>query len=88
MQSEEAYEAIRDAIESDAAKRSVRAMFDQRHFGSFLISFEANGQARCVVNDRGCVVMTDDAQGTGRSIATVPSLLDVDRQTLLRTLGL
>jgi len=59
---------------------------DEQHFGNFFVSFFENGQERCIVNDRGCVFVTGDLDGTGEAMATVPSLYEVEADTLLSQL--
>ena len=88
MESREAYEAILAAIEADPSKRIVSRRFEEQHFGSFAVSFYTSSEARCVVNDRGLVFVTNDLDGAGEATATVPSMRDQQPQGLLQALNL
>ena len=88
MEARSAYELVCEAVEAHPRRRLVNAFFDEEHFGSFLVSFEEDGEERCVVNDRGFLFLTADLNGSGDSIATVTSLKEVDREALLKGLKL
>lgn len=87
MEPTEAYEVICAAVEADPTKQLVESGLDKRHFGNFFVSFESDGQHQCWINDRGFLFLTNDAGGKGQSIATLPSLRDLNRETLLRALS-
>ena len=79
----DAYDAICAAIEADPRKRIIDRRYDERHFGSFALSFEDGREARCIINDRGVVFATERLDGTGEATVMVPSLRDEDAKSLL-----
>jgi hypothetical protein len=83
-----AYASICQAVARHPRRRPISSDFDEEHFGNFLVSFEEDGQERCVVNDRGFVMITPDLDGRGAPIATVPSLYGVERERLIEALKL
>jgi hypothetical protein len=88
MKSREAFQVICRAVERGAARRIVEKFYDEQHFGSFVVSFEENGEPRSIVNDRGFVFLTHEFDGSGNSVATIPSLSEVDAQRLTDALNL
>ncbi len=88
MDTQLAYAMIYAAVEGHSRRRLVDRRFDDQHFGNFFVAFVEDGHERCVVNDRGFVFVTGDLHGTGDAIATVPSLYDVEVDTVLAKLGL
>jgi hypothetical protein len=88
MEAREAYEVIRDAVEANPRRRIVDSFFDDQNFGSFIISFEEDAEARSIVNDRGFVWVAEGFDGSGASRATVPSLNDADGSSLVEGLNL
>ena len=88
MQSREAYDAICAAITASPSKQIINLQFNEEHFGSFAIAFEDEREPKCIVNDRGFLIVTQRLDGTGEAILTVPSLGDEDAASLLQTLKL
>ncbi|WP_426265605.1 hypothetical protein [Sphingomonas sp. LHG3443-2] len=88
MEAKEAYEAIVADIEADPSKRILSRRFEEQAFGSFAVSFKSGSDARCVINDRGFVFVTDDVEGIGEATPTVPSLHDHEPGSLLQALKL
>jgi len=88
MNPKEAYELVRSAIEADPRNRPISGFYDEQCFGNWIVSFQAGGEAKAVVNDRGFVSLARGSDGSGEAIATIPSLRDADKASLLQALKL
>lgn len=88
MRSKEAYNAIRKALASNPRTSIVECTYDTAAFGNFLIAFEADGEPKSVVNDRGELVLCGDLAGTRNCETVVPSINDVNERMILKALGL
>jgi hypothetical protein len=81
-------EIIRGAITRDPNKRLVKSTFDEASFGNFIISFEEDGRARSVVNDRGELVVCSDLEGSRDCVTVLGSLHGADEQLIINALKL
>ena len=88
MDTKLAFEMICAAVEQHPRRRLKGQRIDEPQFGNFFVAFIEDGRERCVVNDRGLVIVTGDLDGAGNALATVPSLYDVMADSLLSELGL
>jgi len=88
MDTREAFEAIRSALDADPCRRIVESRYEELIFGNFIIAFEHGGRPRSIVNDRGELCLCNDLSGSKGCALILPSLWDVDQQGILRALEL
>lgn len=88
MDASAGYDAILRALAAEPRIRIVESFFDEVNFGNFIVRFEADGQPRSIVNDRGELVLCSDLEGSRDCRTALQSLYGVDKPALLRALGL
>ena len=83
----EAYDAIQRAFANTPGTRVLDCTYSGAMFGNFVIRFEAQGQTRSVVNDRGELALCSDLAGTQVCRTIVRSIASVDEQALVEALA-
>ena len=84
----EAYHAIRDALMSKPSVSVLDCAYDDAKFGNFVIVFEADGEPRSVINDRGEIALCRGPAGNQHCTTVVPSVAAVEQEALITALGL
>jgi len=84
----EAYDAIRTVLATRPGTRLLDCSYNDASFGNFVIGFEADGQARSVVNDRGELALCSDPAGTQHCRTIVRSIAALDEHALIEALAL
>lgn len=88
MTSEEAYHIIGEFFKCSRTQRFVESSFDETNFGNFIIKFADETGERCVICDRGEIVLCDDFSGTKDCRSVLLSLYEVSKPMLLEALKL
>jgi hypothetical protein len=84
----EAFDAIRRELATKPGTRVLDCTYTDTSFGNFIIGFEAHGQARSVVNDRGELALCSDLEGTQHCKTIIRSIAAVDEHELIKALAL
>ena len=83
MHTDDAYNALLNALGLDREIKITERFLDEENFGNFVISFEKYGRRRTLINDRGQLTLS---RGREPSTTIVQSIGEADERTLLEAL--
>ncbi len=83
----DAFDAIKAAVEADPQKRLVNSRYWPEAFGNFIIAFEDAGSPRSVVLDRFELVLCEDLNGDEGCKTILQSIREAEPDEVIARLG-